>query len=128
MEQMDLDRIRYLELRADGHVVAKVLFHLINLISVGFHDRRQGHKVRPNPGFLVEEPGRNGSLLCEFVHKVNNVRSWSSYQGRRKMLSDPILEIPSDGFKGFRLGDDDEVDGGAGGVEEDGGDQPLEVV
>ena len=44
------------------------------------------------------------------------------------MLSDPILEIPSDGFKGFRLGDDDEVDGGAGGVEEDGGDQPLEVV
>ena len=44
------------------------------------------------------------------------------------MLSDPILEIPSDGFKGFRLGDDDEVDGGAGGVEEDRGDQPLEVV
>ena len=38
---MDLDRIRYLELRADGHVVAKVLLHLINLLSVGFHDRRQ---------------------------------------------------------------------------------------
>ena len=35
---MELDRIRYLELRADGHVVAKVLFHLINLLSVGFHD------------------------------------------------------------------------------------------
>ena len=38
MEHLDLDRIRYLELCADGHVVAKVLFHLINLISVGFHD------------------------------------------------------------------------------------------
>ena len=106
-----------------------MLFHLINLISVGFHDRRQRNKVRPDPGFTIEKnTGKNGSLLWEFVHKVNNVRSWSSYQGRGKMLSDPILEIPSDGFKGFRLGDDDEVDGGAGGVEEDGGDQPLEVV
>ena len=44
------------------------------------------------------------------------------------MLSDPILEIPSDGFKGFRLGDDDEVDGGARGVEKDGGDQSLEII
>ena len=62
---MDLDRIRYLELRADGHVVAKVLFHLINLISVGFHDRRQGHKVRPDPEFLIEENRKKWILTLE---------------------------------------------------------------
>ena len=44
------------------------------------------------------------------------------------MASDLILEVSSYGRERFRFGDDDEVDGGAGGVEEDGADQPLEVV
>ena len=69
-----------------------------------------------------------GSLLGKFVHKAGNIRSGSPYQRQRKIASDLILEIPSYGSKGFRLRDNDEVYGGARGVEEDGIDQSLKIV
>ena len=56
------------------------------------------------------------------MHKVDNVRSGSSYQRQRKMASNLILEVPPYGRKGFRLSDNDEVDGGARRVKKDGGD------
>ena len=42
---------RYLELCANRHVVAKILLHPVNLLSVGIHNRREGHKVRPDSAF-----------------------------------------------------------------------------
>ena len=45
---------RHLELCANRHVVAKMLLHPVNLLSVGLHDRRKGHKVCPDSEFLVE--------------------------------------------------------------------------
>ena len=62
------------------------------------------------------------------MHKVGNIRSGSSYQRRRKITANLILQIPPYGSKGFRFCDYDEVYGGARRVEEDGGDQSLEVV
>ena len=44
------------------------------------------------------------------------------------MASDLILEVSSYGRERFRFGDDDEVDGGARRVKEDGGDQSLEII
>ena len=44
------------------------------------------------------------------------------------MASNLILEVPPYGCEGFRLGDNDEVDGGARRVKEDGGDQSLEII
>ena len=44
------------------------------------------------------------------------------------MASNLILEVPPYGREGFRLGDNDEVDGGARRVKEDGGDQSLEII
>ena len=41
----------YLELCANRHVVAEMLFHPVNLLSVGLHDRRQGDKVCPDSAF-----------------------------------------------------------------------------
>ena len=43
------------------------------------------------------------------------------------MSSNLVLQVPLYCSEGFRLGDDDEVDGGACGVEQDGGDQSLEI-
>ena len=43
------------------------------------------------------------------------------------MSSNLVLEVPLYCSQGFRLGDDDEVDGGARRVEQDGGDQALEI-
>ena len=43
------------------------------------------------------------------------------------MSSNLVLEVPLYCSEGFRLGDDDEVDGGACGVKQDGGDQSLEI-
>ena len=71
---------------------------------------------------------RTGSLLWEFVHKIDNVRSGSSYQRQRKMASNLILEVPPYGSEGFRLSDNNEVDGGARRVEKDWGDQALEII
>ena len=62
------------------------------------------------------------------MHKVGNIRSGSSYQRQRKIASNLILEIPPYGSKGFRLRDNDEVYGGARGMEEDGVDQSLKIV
>ena len=44
------------------------------------------------------------------------------------MASNLILEVPPYGSEGFRLSDNDEVDGGARRVKEDGGDQSLEII
>ena len=44
------------------------------------------------------------------------------------MASNLILEVPPYGREGFRLSDNDEVDGGARRVEKDGGDQSLEII
>ena len=47
------------------------------------------------------------------MHKFGNIRSGSSYQRQGKIASNLILEVPPYGSEGFRLSDDDEVDGGA---------------
>ena len=44
------------------------------------------------------------------------------------MASNLILEVPPYGRKGFRLCDNDEVDGGARRVKKNGGDQTLEII
>ena len=41
----------HLELCANRHVVAEMLLHPVNLLSVGLHDRRKGHKVCPYSEF-----------------------------------------------------------------------------
>ena len=56
------------------------------------------------------------------MHKVDNVRSGSSYQRQRKMASNLVLQVSPYGREGFKLGDNDEVDGGARRGEKDGGD------
>ena len=45
----------HLELCANRHVVAKILLHPVNLLSVGIHDRGKGHKVCPDSAFQVEK-------------------------------------------------------------------------
>ena len=62
------------------------------------------------------------------MHKFGNIRSGSSYQRQGKIASNLILEVPLYGSEGFRLSDNDEVDGGARRVKEDGGDQSLEII
>ena len=46
---------RYLELCPNRHVTAKMFLHLINVLSVGLHDRREGHKVCPDSEFHTRE-------------------------------------------------------------------------
>ena len=61
------------------------------------------------------------------MDKVGNVRRRSSYQGQGQVAPNLVLEVPPYCSEGFRLSEDDEVDGGACRVEEDGSDQSLEV-
>ena len=49
------DGDRYLELCANRHVVAKILLHPVNLLSMGIHNRREGHKVCPDSAVQVEK-------------------------------------------------------------------------
>ena len=74
----------YLELGANRHVVAKMLLHPVNFLSVRIHDGRKGHKVCPDSEFQVEVLRKNWILTLGICAQNWQYQEWVFLSATRK--------------------------------------------